>query len=98
LRWPGAGRRSSRPEYHEENRGGVEAIDRGCRGDVESESPIRHVADHEQREDRPHSVVAESLPELGEEKRRQAFGWPPIAQVQLSYRLSLRLNSDPAFH
>src|SRR5881396_1441439 len=58
---------------HEENRGGVEAVDRGCRGDVESESPIRHAGNHEQREDRPHSVVAESLPELGEEKRRQAF-------------------------
>src|SRR5437899_2170624 len=37
------------------------------------ESPICHFGDHEQREDRPHSVVAESLPELGEEKRRQAF-------------------------
>ncbi len=57
---------------HEENRGGVETIDRGCRGDVESESPICRFANHEQHEDRPHSVVAESLPELGEEKRRQA--------------------------
>ena len=47
----------------------VESVDGSGRLVVEAEAAVRHGIHHEQHEQRPHAVVAEALPHLGEEER-----------------------------
>jgi hypothetical protein len=49
----------------------VESVDRRCRHVVESHPPGRDAIGHEEHENAPHAVVAEPLPHLCEEERRQ---------------------------
>jgi hypothetical protein len=51
---------------------GVEAVDRPGNGGVEAQAAGRDRCRHEQDEQRPHPVVAEPLPHLGEEENGEA--------------------------
>src|SRR5512135_709371 len=59
----------------------VGAVDHAGLGGVECEPADRERRRHEQDEDGPHPVVAEPLPELGEEERRQPAGMAEEAGV-----------------
>jgi hypothetical protein len=56
-------------QCREVNARGVEPVDGGGRLVIEAEAAALHLVHHEQHEQRPHAVVAQPLPHLGEEQR-----------------------------
>ena len=76
---------ASRQAGHVDHRR-VEAVDRAGDPGVETETARRDRRRHEQDEQRPHAVVAESFPHLGEEQRGEPAGMAEECAVVRSGR------------
>ena len=74
LRTPDAIRDPATEQAEQIGAADVEAVDRGRRLVVESETACLDGGDQEQHEDRPHAVIREALPHLRHEEREQAPG------------------------
>ena len=75
----------------------VEAVDGAGLGDGEAETACGGVRDHVEEEDGAKAVVAESLPHLGKEERREASGMPEECGIcvygsQATYRNAVGLG------
>ena len=81
---PAAGQR-----HHVHHRG-VQAVDGARRDRVEAQPARRGRGGHEQDEQRAHPVVAEALPHLGEEQRREAARMAEERAIALGREVATR--------